>query len=514
MRCVLPLMLGLLLAACGGGDGERAANLRADIVGDMADPASPVRTALTQMTQLGLVQFDGAGQIVPGLAASWRTVDGGRSIIFRLRPATWSDGRALKAGDVVATFRRIMAPVSRNPLKSLLAGIDNAEAVTAGRAPVALLGVSAPLANVVEIRLSSADAGFLQLLALPQAAIVRGEARPPSMAAFSIVDIRARPIVLRRNERYFANPSTHLGGVTVSPSADPSLAVARFVRGDTDIVLGNGLAGIGEARTLAPRDTLRIEPAWGVYGYRVNLAKAPLDDPRVRRALAMTVDRDGLVRRLFNIPTMVPLVSLVPPDAGSGATTAAVPDWSSLDVAARLAEAAALLRAAGYGPDKPLRVQVALPPGREHRMVFDAVASGWAALGVVATAEERAPMAQRLAVMRGDYDLALVEQTAPTATPLFFLRPFTCAARGVEGRGYCNKSADALLGAAQTMADDDMRAEALAHAESAMLAETPMIPLFVPVRWALVARAVTGWTPNPGGQHPFATLDLSPRKLP
>ena len=498
-----------LLAACTGGGSERTAVLRADVVGTLDDPASPPRAALTQATQLGLVQFDGAGQIVPGLAASWRVVDGGRSIIFRLRPAKWSDGRALKAKDVVAVFQRIMAPASNNSLKPLLSGIDNAASTSGGRAPMKLLGVSAPLDMVVEIRLASPDAGLLQLLALPQAAIVRGESRPPAIGAFVVADATARPVTLSRNDRYFAAETTRLGGVALTAAPDAPGAVARFAHGQTDLVTGDGIAGLGEAVTVAAPSTLRIEPTWGVYGYQANLAKGPLADPRVRRALAMTVDRAGLLARLFRVPAMVPLVSLVPPDASGGANAPAVPDWTGLDPGARHALAVQLLGAAGYGPDKPLRLTISLPPGYEHDRVADAVARDWLPLGVIASWVERAPPAQRRAVARGDYDLALVERTAPAPNALFFLRPFTCAG---SAHGYCNPQADALIDGARTMADEDARAEALAHAEAAMLADTPMIPLFVPIRWALVARGVTGWTPNQGGQHPFAALYVAKEK--
>ncbi len=507
MRCArFPLALLPLVAACGGGGGERTAVLRADVVGTLDDPASPPRIALTQATQLGLVQFDGRGQVVPGLAASWRVVDGGRSIIFRLRPAKWSDGRALKAKDVVAVFQRIMAPGSRNTLKPLLSGIDNAASTSGGRAPMKLLGVSAPLEMVVEIRLASPDAGLLQLLALPQAAIVRGESRPPAIGAFVVADAGARPIVLARNTQYFAADTTRLGGVALTAAPDAPAAVARFAHGQTDLVTGDGIAGLGEAVTVAAPSALRLEPTWGVYGYRANLKSGPLADARVRRALAMSVDRAGLLARLFRIPAMVPLVSLVPPDASDGAGPPAVPDWTAIEAPARRALAAQLLGAAGYGPDKPLRLTIGVPPGYEHARIADAAARDWAALGVVAQIVERAPEAQRRAVARGDFDLAVVERTAPAPNALFFLRPFTCKG---SGGTYCNPGADALIDGARTMADEDARAEALAHAEAAMLADTPMIALFVPVRWALVARGVTGWTINQGGQHPLAALDIA-----
>ncbi|QXQ07048.1 hypothetical protein KX816_03045 [Sphingosinicellaceae bacterium] len=510
MRLIRPLAIALVLAGCGSGGSDRTATLRADVVGDLSDPSSPPRLALTASTQLGLVQFDDKGQVVPGLAASWRVVDQGRSLIFRLRDAKWSDGRVLKAGDVVQVFRRIVAPSSNNPLKALFAGIDNAPAVMTGQAPASLLGVNAPLDDVVEVRLSTPDAGMLALLALPQAAIVRGESRPPAIGAFTLPDPGTRPLGLVRNTRYFDAADTRLGKVVLTAAPDATNAVARFLRGDTDLVIGDGIAGLVQARALAPRGSLRIEPTWGVYGYAANLRSGPLVDPRVRRALAMAIDRDALVRGVFNLPAVIPLVSLVPPDAGSGSAGdsggAPVPDWASLDLGARRALAAQLLGAAGYGPANPLHLTISVPPGPEHLQVVAAAARDWAPLGVVATAVARSTAAQRVALARGDFTLALVERVAPAGQPLFFLRPLTCAG---SGGAYCNPGADALIDSARGMADDDARAAAFAHAETAMLSDTPMIPLFVPVRWALVGRGVSGWSDNQGGQHPFAALDKS-----
>ena len=486
--CVV--LAAIALAGCSGASGGDAV-LRADIVGTFDDPASPPRLALTQATQLGLVQFDSAGQVVPGLAASWRVVDGGRSIIFRLRDARWSDGRTLKAADVVAAFRRIMAPGSRNTLKPLLAAIDNSASVGTGRAPVAMLGVTAPLETVVEVRLSAPDAGMLEVLALPGAAIVRTGAGAPSIGAFRVVEPGKRPLILKRNPAYFAAARVRLASIALMPAGDPVAAVTRFVRGETDLVAGDGIAGFGEARTLAPRGTLKVEAALGSYGYRINLGREALGDARVRQALAMAIDRDALVTDVFGSAVVVPLTTLVPPDVGTGAPL--VPGWAGYDLASRRAFAIRLLAAAGYGPGKPLRLSVGVPPGREHVRVFDRVAADWAALGVISSVIERSPAAQGAAITRGDYDLAVVERSAPVASPMFFLRPFTCAARS----GYCNPSADRLL------AGGSVR-----EAEAAMLADTPMIPLFVPMRWSLVAPGVTGWVANPGGRHPFAALDI------
>ena len=100
----------------------------------------------------------------------------------------------------------------------------------------------------------------------------------------------------------------------------------------------------------------------------------------------------------------------------------------------------------------------------------------------------------------------MTERSAPFDSPLAFLTPFACRANGAGG--YCNPGADALVTAARAAPDATTATTTLGAAEAAMVADTPMIALFAPVRWALVSRQVTGWTANAAGQHPLALLAI------
>src|SRR3546814_9356613 len=89
------------------------------------------------------------------LATSWRVSDDGRSIIFRLREAEWTDGRDVTGQDFVRMFRAVMARDSKHPFKQILSVIENGADVAAGKKPPRALGVLAPISGVVEIRLSA-----------------------------------------------------------------------------------------------------------------------------------------------------------------------------------------------------------------------------------------------------------------------------------------------------------------------------------------------------------------------
>lgn len=489
--------VALVLGGCGGERSDPAAMLRVDLV--TAPGSGDLDRTIAAATQVGLVGFDGRGEVVPALASSWRVAGDGRSVIFRLRPRVWPDGRPVTAADVVAAFRRLAA--GRGRARPLLAALANGPAVLRGDLPPSALGIDAPTESVVEVRAAGALPGLLALLAQPDLAVVAAGPRPPALGPLRVADASRRPIVLTRNPAALPG-ATRLGGIALTPADDPGAAIARFAHDRTDIVVGGGLAGFDDARLLAASNALRVEPAWGVYGYLVH-AGGPLADPRVRRALAMAVDRDDLGSRLFGV-ALAPVLGLVP--ALPGEPAPALPDWALQAPAARLDLARALLAAAGFDAGHPLTVTISLPDAREHAAIAAEAAADWARIGVATATVVRSPAAHALAVARGTFELAVVERTAPLDSALPFLTPFACG-----GGSYCNPSADALVAAARTAADAGAAATALGAAEAALVADTPLIALFAPVRWALVAPRVRGWTANAAGQHPLALLAVSGR---
>lgn len=495
------VFLAVLLAGCGAKEDDRGATLRADVVGRETSDAGAPRRAIVAASQIGLTSFDGAGQVVPGLASSWRIADNGLSVIFRLRPRAWPDGKPVTGSDVVASFRRAAQPGSRNALRSLLLGFENGPEVLSGAKPTSVLGVGAPVDNVVEVRLDGAMPHLLAMLAEPEFAVTRPGVRPPPLGPFRVADSDKVPIMLTRNTATVPNPKVTLAAIALTPVDDPGAAVARFARDRTDLVVGNGLAGFGDARLMASSNALRVEPAWAVYGYLANTAQGPLADVRVRRALSMAIDRDDLGSRLFGV-ALPAVLGLVPPLPSE--RVPALPDWAISAPAARLDLARQLLAAAGYSPAAPLTVTISLPDAREHAMVATEIAADWARIGVRTQTIARPAALHAQVVARGDYELALIERSG-IDSPFAFVLPYTCAAKSA---GYCNPAADALVENAAATPDPIAQAATLGLAEAAMVADAPFIPLFAPVRWALVARRVTGWSSNAAGHHPLALLGI------
>lgn len=506
MKRTVLLIVAALASCAPGSHNHSGASLRVDAVGSLTDAAGLPRQLVLGATRAGLTATDSNGHIVPGLASSWRVANDGHSIIFRLRSAKWPDGTSLVAADVVTSFRKLAA--SANPARDFLGGIENSAAIARGNMSAAELGIDAPVANVVEIHMVALAAELLAALALPDLAVrrdlprssARNDLLQPGLGPFIVANATARPLVLQPNPHSYVAGSVAAGEIDLSPVDDPGVAVSDFAHNRTDLVIGRDLAGLSDARLLGPQ-VLHVEPAWGVYGYLVNVRRGPLADARVRRALAMAIDRASLGPRLFGL-ALQPVTSVLPLGT-AGDPMPALPDWAILAPAERLTTARALLTAAGYDAAHPLKLEVSLPVGREHAAVLAAVAADWEAIGVSTTLLELDAKSLDEAVTHDDFELALSETTVPVNAPALLLARFRC---GANPGGYCNPAADAALARAP------VELGALAEAEMALLADPPLIPLFQPVRWALVARGVTGWADNVAGQHPLARLGVAGRR--
>lgn len=498
LRSCLPLLAALTLAACQ--PTADTSDLRVVLVGPAVQTQQVTRQLVTEATQATLIARDGQGRAVPGLASSWRFVDGGRTLILRLKPVKWSDGKPLAAADVVASFRRALSPPkgtrSSRPLpRHGLIAIDNAIAVAGGKLPPARLGVFAPTTRVVEIRMNAAMPVLLDWLAQPEFAVTRAGKAPPALGAYR----EARTEAGTRLVRIADGPQPHARPARIELRArdDSRAAAAAFAAGQADIVASTGINGLAAAQVAARPAALRVEHLWGTYGYLANTRYGPLADARVRQALAMAVDRAEIAAG-YGEAGIVPLTGLVPPALASGVPIR--PVWAALDETASLALARQLLGESGFGESRALRLTILLPPGDDHRSIAGAVARAWARIGVLVSTTQLEPAELARAFTRGDFDLVLDERSVPAADRGALLRALACTRTG-----YCNPAADALVDSARLLPPAAASA-ALSQAESLMLADVPLVPLIVPVRWALVAPRVTGWNVNPAGAHPLGQL--------
>lgn len=538
-----PLLAAFLVAAClPSADAPGGQPIRVAAIGEVAslDPLqaeSPAELALAAALHQGLLMFNGGGQIVPALAESWRVSDDGLSYIFRLRQAKWPDGTMVTAADVVHGLQRIALRHPQRIALCELDAIENADAVRRRRLPARALGVHALTDDVVELKLSRPSPAMLALLAQPTMAIVRertkrsgeGHGRkagaPEGLGFYRLQEPAAKTPAdgswLLVGRQASGDRSTARPPIAVSP-LEPSAAIEAFGGGRADVVTGGGVAGLEAARAAGGAGAWRSEPTFGVYGFVMNSRRGALADVRVRRALAMAVDRDALVGRLLASTTARPVVSLAPPTLSAYQTPAA-PDWATWSIDQRQFEARRLLIEAGYGAaaapglapgltpapssgPSTLSLSVSLVGSPEDEAIVRFLADNWRPLGVRLNIAIRSRRSHAAALQKGTYDLALDNHVIGLDLPTPFLKAFGCGAVWNSG-GYCNVEADQLVKDAESQPDIAQRTAKILQAEALMLAEAPYLPLFVPPRWTLLRGGFTGWTATASGQEPLAALE-------
>ena len=220
----------------------------------------------------------------------------------------------------------------------------------------------------------------------------------------------------------------------------------------------------------------------------------------------MAIDRDDLGSRLFGV-ALPPVLGARPAAAeraGPGAARLGDPGAGG---AARPRAPAARRRR--LRPADPLTVAISLPDAHEHATDRR---RGRGRLGADrGHDDDRRPLAGRHMPRRWRAAISSSRSTSgPRAfdSPLGFLAPFDCAPSA--RRGTATPAADALVATARAAPDAATAATALASAEAAIVADTPVIALFTPVRWALVSRRVTGWVAQCGGAAPARAAQRRP----
>jgi len=451
--------------------GEGEPKLRDPALGPLSAPDA----VLLQNVAQGLVRFDPAGNIVGGLAERWNVSDDGLSYIFRLAATEWPNGQKVTAQQVARLLKRQLAPRSRNPLRDTLGAAEDVVAMTD---------------RVIEIRLVAPRPNFLALLAQPELAIVRDgmgtgpfTATPAPKGEGGLLLSRA---IATADEESAQREEVRLSTVG---SAD---AIRSFAGSKSALVVGGTFDDLPLAqRVKLPRNSLRFDPASGLFGLIPLRTGNGLDDPEVRKLLSQVLDRANYIG-VLGVPGLAPRATMLEPGLADVAAPIA-PAWFATPLADRLVT----LRAESerlFGQDKPT-VRVALPEGPGGELLLRELIRDWGLIGLTV---ERAKS-------RRDADFALIDEVAPSTSAAWFVRRFRCGAVPV-----CDKQADELMDAARQTLIPAQRYAFLAQAGARIDDAQLFIPITAPVRWSLVSNRIQSFAGNRYARHTLTGLEQQP----
>lgn len=471
--------------------------------------------------------FEGLYRVGPGgapvLAAAERhdVSPDGLTHTFTLREkGRWSDGAPVTADDFVFAWLRALDPALAAAGASTLHTVAGARAYNravadAERAALKrAVGLEARDPRTLVMRLTQPDPHLSWRLTRPAAVPVQRaqvEAHPddwltPERAVtngpwtLSALSPGQR-VSARRNPHFADGAPVPFDAIEYVIVEDETAAYNLYRTDKLDYVAGKVPASAVTTLRREGSTELRVVPFAGVDFYLVNTTRAPFDDPRVREALSLAIDRAAIGHHVLKSGEL-PAESLVPPSLGGDHPPSFDP-----------ARAKALLAEAGYGPERPLRrFTLAHDQGDAARRLAEYAQQQWKKnLGVdcdVSSMERKVLLGQQRAL---DYDLSRAAWFADVPDPAEFLDPWTSDSRANRS-GWKSAAFDQAAERLSRLTEPVARQRAAKAAEALLIQGRPAIPTYVHVRSDLVKPYLLGHDPSTGTVQPSRLFRFSERR--
>ena len=460
----------------------------------------------------GLVSVSTAGDIQPRLAEKWENKDN-TVWTFHLRPgATWSDGTAITAQDIVWSWQRLVSPLTASPYASYPGNmhIVNGAEIARGQKAPETLGVRAVDDATFEVTLTQPNAAFLAMLAHPslvpldKVLISRyGDkwTKPEHMVTSGpyklsqwVVNER---IVAERNPRYWDNAHIVINKVTYLPISSEAADINRYKAGEIDIVYTVPINQFAQLKkTLG--EQLNVSPQLATYYYQFNTTRPPFNDPRVRRALNMALDKEIIAEKVLG-QGQRPAWLVSQPDIGG--VKLHNPEYASWPRDKRIAEAKKLLSEAGYNETHPLVFNLLYNTSESHQRIAIAASSMWKKnLGVEAKLQNQEWKTMLDTMHTHNFDAVRYAWIADYDDAATFLNTFRTG-DSENTTQYSNPASDEALRSAAKASDPAARGQCYQQAEDLLGQDVPAIPVYHYVRTHLVKPWVGGFTPDKLGYY-------------
>jgi peptide/nickel transport system substrate-binding protein len=454
--------------------------------------------------------FDGLMGYEPGttdlrneLAESHEVSQDGTVHTFTLKDGiTFHNGREITAEDVKYSLERVTNPQTQSPGAGFFGMIEGFDTWNAGEGE-GLSGVRVIDDKTVEITLSRPDATFGHVMALNFASIVPKEAveelgqdfgrDPVGSGAYRLAEwTPGQQLVFERFEEYHREGVPKLDRIVFQLGLDPTVALLRVQQGDADIP-GDQIPPAQFLQVMNdPAEAENVVEGGQLHtGYvTMNTQMAPFDDPAVRKAVNMAINKDRIVRMINNraVPANQPLPPTMPGYAEAYEGYAHDPE------AAR-----AMLEEAGL--DLPVQTELYVMNTDPNPRIAQAIQQDLAAIGI--EAEIRSLAQANVIAAGGEADQAPMIWSGGMAwiadfpDPSNFYGPILGCAGAVQGgwnwSWYCNEELDQRAAEADAMVGDPAaREEAWRQIYLDIMEDAPWAPVFHEQRFTYHSPRIEG----------------------
>lgn len=463
------------------------------------------------------------GELIPGMAESYKVSDDGLVYTFKIRDTNWSDGQPVVAKDFEFAWKRGVNPLTASEYIDIFASanLKNAAEIIKGEVDVEELGVKALDDKTLEVTLAQAAPFFLNLTAFPTFMPVREDlvdnegiwAKDPAKAIsngpFKLTEYKmGDQLTIVKNPEYWNAENVKLESINFAMIVDYSTAHTKYTAGEIDV---NEFVPLGERpKLMAEDDEFYVLPKIGTYYFAYNMNNEALQDVRVRKALSLAIDRQKITEQVSK-GGEIPATGFMPEgiqDASGNDFNEVAGDFG-MSITADVEQAKALLAEAGYADGANLpEVEILYNTSDTHKAVAEAIQEMWKQnLNVTAklTNQEWAVF-QETTNNNAFKDLARRGWIGDYLDPQTMLDIFESANGQNIGR-YNSAAYDEEMKLSRTTTGEE-RMNHFYKAHAILMEDMPIIPIYYYVANVMVSDRVEGWELNPLSKFWFGDAEI------
>ena len=437
----------------------------------------------------GLTTFNAGGEARPGVAERWEVSPDGTIYTFHLRAdALWTNGAPVTAGDFVNAWRRALAPETAARNSYQLYYLKNGQKFndpSAHFTDFSQVGVHALDDHTLQVELEHPTPFFVDLcctsvfLPVHLPTVQRwGDAwtKPEHLVgngAFTLAEWRLNDRMrLRKNPRYWDRDHVRLETVDALPISQANVALNFFSNGECDLLMDKGLVPVMLIGDLRKKPYFHSSPFLGNFFIRFNCTRPPFNDPRVRQAFALVVDKRLIVEKITRAGE-IPADSFVPPGT-AGYQPPKTGVGRDPERARRLLAEAGFPGGRGFPP-----VAFLYNTGEQNQYIGVELKSMFEReLGVRMDLRPQENKVYQNTMSNVDYDLARSSWVGDYDDPNTFLDMWVTGS-GNNRTGWSDPRYDQLVADAGREFDPQKRFDIFRQAEEMLISEgTPICPLY------------------------------------
>lgn len=456
----------------------------------------------------GLTKKTPEGEIIQGMAEEWETSEDGLTWTFHLRDGIhWSNGDPVTATDFEYAWKYALNPESASTYAYQLYYLEGGQEFNEGKAGEDGVGVTATDEKTLEVKLAQPTPYFLDLTSFYTYYPINQKVQEDnpewyqeadtyvSNGAFKLTEWKHKEsIKLAKNEHYYEQDKINLDEVHFVIIDDENTAWQMYQAGELDLVYP--LPQDVQGQLMANNDPEFVAgPDLSVYYYNINNNVKPFNNPKVRKALSMAIERQTIVDHVAQ-GGQPPAYSVVPPGIpdvnGDYQENTGKLFEENLDEAKKLLEEGL----AEEGMDQIPNFTLTYNTSEGHKAIAEAVQEMWRKnLGIEMTLENVEFQVKLDREKAGDYTISRAGWVGDYVDPMTFMDLWVTDGP-YNDADWSNAEYDKLVQTAKTTMDQEVRMKAMHDAEKILMDEMPILPIYFYTKPFTVKPNVTGiYTP-------------------